>query len=92
MMIRARVTYCAILASPAEARRLTAYGIRHLSKDEVDALIADLDQRVNAIVRGGGQARNDVATDLRRKRKRAIRRVDDRVERIGTGATTSGRK
>lgn len=30
---------------PQEARRLTAYGIRHLSKDEVDALIADLDRR-----------------------------------------------
>jgi hypothetical protein len=34
--------------SPAEARRLTAYGIRHLSKDEVDALIADLDRRSSA--------------------------------------------
>lgn len=43
---------CAVLrdlgVQPAEARRLVSYGIRHLSRDEIDALLATLDRR------GGG--------------------------------------
>lgn len=40
---------CSVLrdlgVQPVEARRLVSYGMRHLSKDEVDALLASLDRR-----------------------------------------------
>ncbi len=40
---------CAVLrdlgVQPGEARRLVAYGIRHLSKDEIDSLLNTLDRR-----------------------------------------------
>ena len=32
---------------PAEARRLVSYGIRHLSREEIDDLLATLDRRTN---------------------------------------------
>lgn len=42
---------CAVLrdlgVQPAEARRLVSYGIRHLSRDEIDALLATLDRRTS---------------------------------------------